>query len=424
MSVQIFLQNVHSDFNAGDLALSRVTVKQLQENFPNCQITLSMNDPKSYTGDLQVIGSYFNWAMTYHQWHWHRLAWLGPASLIPVLTKRFFGKAWFGLTPRGLRDWLSAFIRADLIVSTAGGFFYSSGHGLTLLLTSYSLILAILAGKPLYIFPQSIGPFKFFWERPLARWIYSRARIVMTREPISADNLSDCGLPRQAVIVLPDIAFGFKGAEKDVGQAWLVAQGIDPAKDRPLLGMTVMDWAAFNKHFDNQKQYEDAILAAIRYFVTQYGGRVLLLPQVWGPTKEEDDRLTALQLAERLPELGKAVIAIRDPLSPELLQAIFGEMDLVIGTRMHSNIFASTRCVPVIPIGYLHKTLGIARMAGLDEWVIDIEEVDAEILVHKLTALWEQRHRVREHLRCTIPVLIEESQKAGRLTAQDFLSLQ
>jgi colanic acid/amylovoran biosynthesis protein len=98
-------------------------------------------------------------------------------------------------------------------------------------------------------------------------------------------------------------------------------------------------------------------------------------------------------------------------------------MDLVIGTRMHSNIFSTSRGVPVIPIGYLHKSLGIAQTVGLAEWVIDIEKADAEILTDKLGAIWNQRYEIRAYLEQTIPTVIEESQKAGQLIAQDYFGL-
>lgn len=423
MSIRIFLLNIHSDRNAGDLALSRVTVHQLQTNFPDCQITLSMNDLQSYQGDLHALNSITTWISTGKGWNLTRLIWLVAATITPVICRRFFGKAWFGITPRSLRPWMQACLESDIVVGTAGGYYYSTGSGLNLLLTAYSLVLAILAGKPLYFFPQSIGPFKYQWERLVAHWIYTRARIVMVREPISVQYLLDCGIPESKIILLPDVAFGFQGASREAARDWLKAQSIDPENDRPLLGMTVMDWETFAPNFKRQDVYEGAVTAAIRLFVDKHRGKVLLLPQTWGPTRGEDDRLKAAQVAKRLPEYRDSIFVIDQPINPELLQAVFGEMDLVIGTRMHSNIFSISRGVPVIPIGYLHKSLGIAQMAGLGEWVLDIDRVDALNLIEKLEELWMRRQVIRSHLKKVVPNLIEESQKVGRIIAEDFAGL-
>ena len=50
---------------------------------------------------------------------------------------------------------------------------------------------------------------------------FSRARLVMAREPISVKYLEECGFPRQRTILLPDVAFGFQGASKAEATAWL-----------------------------------------------------------------------------------------------------------------------------------------------------------------------------------------------------------
>ena len=63
-------------------------------------------------------------------------------------------------------------------------------------------------------------------------------------------------------------------------------------------------------------------------------------------------------------------------------------MDVFLGTRMHSNIFALSGRVPVIAIGYLHKTQGIAAQVGIEDWVIDIQDIEAAGLISKFDQLW------------------------------------
>jgi colanic acid/amylovoran biosynthesis protein len=87
---------------------------------------------------------------------------------------------------------------------------------------------------------------------------------------------------------------------------------------------------------------------------------------------------------------------------------------------MHSNIFALSEGVPVIAIGYQHKTRGIAEMAGMGDWVIEIQAVDETLLVARMEALWEQRLKIREQLLHTIPVIIKQASRAGSLVQQDY----
>ena len=422
LNKRIILLNAHTYCNAGDAALIQVAIEQLNEHFPDSQVTLIANDPDSFPDQQNTLGSFFTWITQGSKWKLGRLAWLLPASLTPVLAYRILGSPWFGLTPKSLRQFLAAYLESDLAVSIPGGFFYHSGKGLTLLVTAYTLALAILAGKPLYIFPQSIGPFKHGWELTVARWLYSRARVVMAREVVSLEQLEACQVPKERCILLPDMAFAFTGASAQTAQEWLKSKKIERWKNQPLLGITAIDWETQFHVFPQQANYEAALAAATRFFVGELGGKVVLLPQCWGPTPGEDDRRTARRIAGLVADLGEAVIAVDDPVPPDLLKAVFGQLDLLVGTRMHSNIFALVQGVPVIPIGYLHKTRGIAQAAGIEEWVIDIHEINDQKLIQKISELWANRERVRLHLEEVMPKLIQESHQAGEILAQDFAS--
>lgn len=416
---------MHSSRNAGDAALTQVTLEQLAQAFPKCRITLAMDDPHSHQGMGAAIGSLFNWvtrvaADGQPRWRMMGLLWMLPASLTPVVTQRLFKRAWFGLTPASWRELMEAYLRADLVVSKPGGFLYSSGRGVTLLVSLYSLALALLAGKALYLFPQSIGPFLFGWECWLLRVVLSRARQVMVREPISANQLNQCGLSSQQFKLMPDMAFAFKGAPPAEALGWLKAHGIDPATGQPLMGMTAINWGWQNPRFTAQTRYEKAFAAAARYFVEELGGKVALFPQVTGPLSSQDDRVPARRIAQLAGHLDDAITVIEEVLPPEMLKAAYGFMDIFIGTRMHSNIFALSQGVPVIAIGYQHKTSGIARMTGVEDWAVDIGALDERLMVESLKRLWEQRQAVGDHIREVMPAIIQAAGQPGEITAVDY----
>jgi len=68
MPIKVLILNIHSDRNAGDFALSRVTIQQLQANLSACEITLCMNDPQSYEGEFIALGSFFTWVLKGGKW--------------------------------------------------------------------------------------------------------------------------------------------------------------------------------------------------------------------------------------------------------------------------------------------------------------------------------------------------------------------
>lgn len=419
-SINIFLLNIHSDRNAGDYALSRVSVSQLINVFPYGNIVLSMNDPESYEGEYPVVNSPFVWIKQGNNWLWGRLIKFIVGTFLPVIVWRYFQKTFLYLTPKSLRDWVLVYIKSDIIVSTAGGYQYSSGKGITFLLLNYILILSILGKKPLYFLPQSFGPYNYSWEKTITRIVCNRSRIVMVREPVSLQNLIECNIHKDKIVLLPDIAFGFIGATQEEANHWFINHGIDLQRDRPLLGMTVIDWRAFYPRFHRQLEYEDAIISLIEFFSISLNGKVIILPQTWGPTQAEDDRVIANKIGNKLTHLSNNLLVINQSIHPQLLQAIFGTMDVVVGTRMHSNIFAMTHGVPALPIGYLHKSVGIAQMLGVEQWVIDINEIDSDILIQRFKEFWQQKEAIKSTLQVKIKLLIEESKRAGSLIYEDY----
>lgn len=429
MTTRILLINVHSSCNAGDAALTAVTLQQLRENFQNAKITLSMDDPDSHHGPEKVVKSPFSFVKNHQrggrgEWKVGSLFWLLPGTLLAILTGRLTGYPFYLLTPSRWREMLAAYLQADLIVSKPGGFLYSSGRGITLLLSLYTMILALLAGKPLYIFPQSIGPLRRRWECWLLRQTLNRARLVMVREEISLEQLKTCRVDSNRCRLLPDAAFAFQAAPLEEVIAHKPELKVFLEGDQPTLGVTAINWGAQNPNFYHQETYEAAIAAGVRMFIEKYQGRALFFPQVWGPFEMQDDRISARRIAERLSDLKGAILLIQAPLPPEYLKPLYSRMDLFIGSRMHSNIFALSEGVPVIAIGYQPKTGGIMQMAGLDEWLLAIHQITAETLISRMEKLWERRLQVREQIRAKIPVFIAQAEMAGMLTADDFNQLR
>lgn len=421
--MNIIILNIHSSCNAGDAALTQVAIEQLKKHFPESCISLVMNDPDSYQGEEQTLLSFLAWVNLTGKHQTRRFLQIVVAGLIAVVTKRLLGKSWYIPFAKEMHCTIYAILSADIVVCTPGGYFFSYGRGRALIITVFSMALALLADKPLYLFPQSIGPFKYKRERFLAYWVLKRARVVMAREPASLQYLRECRIDPERCYLLPDMAFAFHQASEDVARVWLIEQGIYPDYDRPLLGITVIDWEAQYPGFENQKPYEATMASTIRYFIEHYGGTVFFFPQSYGPSLAEDDRKPAQRIASQLSDLQQSIILVNTPLPPDLLKALFGQMDVFIGTRMHSNIFALSMGIPVIAIGYLHKTRGIAQSIGIEDWVIEIKEINSQQLIERLINLWDQRARIREQLLKTMPIIAEQAGQAGEILAKDYLRL-
>lgn len=439
--MKILITNLHSSHNAGDAALALAAVQQLQAAFPGSQLALSMNQPDSFTPpadtqELEVVGSFQHWAQSpipqrVMRWHLGQLLWLVSLSLLHALVFRLRRGAHhrlFGLTPAQQR-FLQAFFAADLVVSAPGNFLYSSGRfSPALLLNLFTLGFAHLLRKPLYLFPQSIGPFQYAWQAAQARRLLRPARLIMLREPVSLQALQSAGFVHPGLRLVPDLAFAFTPAPPEAARRWLESCGVDLVDARPRLGVTLINWGAQGAGFSGQAQYEAHIAQALRIFAEQTAAQIILFTQVSGATHAADDSAPARRVAASLADFDPPPLLIDQPAAPALLKAAYGWMDLFIGTRMHSNLFALTQGVPVLAIAYRYKTQGLMQSAGLADWLLTIDAVaapdGAARLAALLSELWAQRRSVRAQIETRLADLTAQASQAGALVAADYASRQ
>lgn len=425
--MNILIINVHSSTNAGDAALTLQTVTGLQTAFPHCSITLSMDDPASHSGAGRAIASIMHWLKSTGRgsrsnWQIRNLLVFLPASIISLIAFALFKWRIFPLMSPAQRETIAAFYDADIAISKPGGFLYTgSGIGLPFLLTIYTIAFALFSGKPHYMLPQSIGPVSRGWQRRLARWALNRTRITMLREPISVQEVQSLSVNPARYGEVADLAFAFAPAAAAIARAWLRRHDVDVDAMRPLIGVTAINWGAQESTFGLQQQYEAALAGALSAFAGANGARVVFFPQVTGPTIEQDDRVAARRIAANM--LNTCVTLIEEQAAPDVMKAAFGMMDLFVGTRMHSNIFALSGGVPVVAIGYLHKTRGIMQMFDLDDCVLDIGQMDAGALSAVLQRVWAARAPLAERIRARAEQLRQAAEHAPFLIRTDVESI-
>jgi polysaccharide pyruvyl transferase WcaK-like protein len=63
------------------------------------------------------------------------------------------------------------------------------------------------------------------------------------------------------------------------------------------------------------------------------------------------------------------------------------------------------------------------RMLGLEQWVLDIDQVNGDNLVHLLRRAWTEKEQTRAHIDTVLPQIREQASQAGSLIASDYHSL-
>lgn len=426
----ILVINAHSTANAGDHVLLSVTLDELRRVFPSAALTVAMNDPAPIAGqpDVTVVPSLATWFKRSGRGEdgaWRRDALLlAPLRLLQVtlwaLMYRFGGITIEPLLPVEYRTLLSAYARANLIVSSAGNFLYTSGKlALPLALQFGAIFLGVALGKPLYTMPQTLGPFASkgvasVWQRAALYLLATHARLLQVRDEPSRALVRAARGPLNRTVVSPDVALLFSTGG---------ATSMRREHTTPRLGVTLINWGAQSAAFVTQDAFESAVGEAIRCFVGETGGEAWLFPQVTGPLAADDDRVPARRVAAQLGEIADRVHLIGETLPAETLQLAYGDMDIFLGTRLHSTLFALVAGTPVAAIAYQPKTRGVFALMGLEDWVIEIEDAQGDAVSALLRGLWQERASVAATIVERLPALQRDAAAAADRIAADYAEI-
>ena len=414
----ILVTNAYSARNRGDAAIIIGMVESLRRSslFRDAEIRVSSGDHPADSERLPVPV-----VPSFHSLKNRISNNSGANSLYFLLVLLPFSLLWavawrFGRfdlpTPGGLRELMRTYARADVVVAAGGGYLYTTSaiHGnVVLLINVYSFFFAVLLGKPVFLYSQSIGPFAGSWQSWFVRLALSKVRLVEVREEFSGQLLDGWRMPTPVQLTI-DAAFLLKPRPpaEDLEFAGLRAE--------PTVGMTVRRWF---RDREQQVRYEKTIAAFVDWLIEERRAEVVLLPQVTYSEGLDDDRETARNMVRWVNQKDH-VRVVEDELSAGEIKWLCGRVDFFVGTRMHSNIFALSSGVPTLAIAYQPKTQGIMSELGLDDCVLPIEGLALEELQTVFDAMVGRKSEIRNRLGSTIPSLEVKALEAGQLIADNF----
>jgi len=334
-----------------------------------------------------------------------------PFSLLWALAWRV-GKFDLPL-PTALHGLMRTYAAADMVVAAGGGYLYTTSaiHGNVVLLRNvYCFFFAVLLGKPVSLYAQSIGPFAGRWQAWFVRLVLSTVSLVEVREEVSRRLLDGWKIPTPVRLVA-DAAF--------------VLDAHPPSDDLEIVetsggltvGITVRKWF---RDRELQVGYERTIAAFVGWLVEERGAVVVFLPQVTYADGYDDDREAARDVVASVTRIDR-VRVVEDELAAAEVKWLCGQMDFFVGTRMHSNIFALSSGVPTLAIAYQPKTEGIMSGLGLGECVLRIEDLALDELRRAFDDIVDRGPEIRDQLCSTMREIQAEALEAGRLIGEAFI---
>ncbi|MCA0942152.1 polysaccharide pyruvyl transferase family protein [Salipiger pacificus] len=283
----------------------------------------------------------------------------------------------FILRPEGLRAMAR---RCDLVLDICGGDSFTDIYGPKRFVMQLAAQAAVTStGTPLGFAPQTIGPFNRPWVRRGAGWIMRRAAFVCARDALSSDYVRSLKDDRITLFEATDVAFHLPYAPRPKAHE---ADGKTHVGVN-VSGLLFAGGYTGKNEFGLKMDYPALLRRLIRHFSERGDCVVHLIGHVIIDSPSgagEDDQRACEQLGVEFPGV------IVEPPSPGPSEAkrLISAMDYVFGARMHACIAAFSSGVPVLPMAYSRKFIGLFGTLGYghvaDCRAASSAEVEAQIL--------------------------------------------
>ena len=306
----ILISGYYGFDNIGDESILRTLITSLREKIPDCSLTVLSHNPAS----------------TREKYGVEAVERMSPGAIL-----------------RAVRQ-------CDMLISGGGSLLQDVTSSKSIHYYLFIIRLAKLLGKKVFIYSQGIGPIDHAFNRRATARALKKADGIVVRDERSAKLLEQIGLPQERIVITADPVIRMKRPDRTVGREILARAGIKK-DDRLTVG-----WAIREKNRDSTFVRE--ITECIRWLRENYDAESVLIPFHY-----EEDREVCSVIAERTN--GAAKCLSEKYLSEDML-SIIGNMDVLVGVRLHSMIYAAIMGVPIIGVSYDPKCTAFLNSVGLD----------------------------------------------------------
>jgi polysaccharide pyruvyl transferase CsaB len=332
--------------------------------------------------------------------------------------------------------------RADLLISGGGSLLQDVTSWRSILYYLGVVTLALILGRPVMFYAQGIGPIRRPWARWLTRVIANRVRLITVRDQDSLNELKNLGVTKPPAYVTADPVLGMRAAagsaEKKTGimtgirtensldlpttnasastaasaltsttgSAKASATALDIESDaaiapdlsagtvagtRRRIGFALRNWQAMTG-------FKAAVAEAADYLAEQ-GWEVVFVPLHY-----PDDLAAARDIVGQMQYPSRI---IEERLSVQEVMQELAALDLLVGMRLHSLIFAAALGVPMLGISYDPKVNAFLDQLG-EKPVGRVEDLTASQLIKEIEALSQCLPAARARL-------LEKTERLGKL---------
>lgn len=291
---------------------------------------------------------------------------------------------WRRLLPAVLRD-------VDLAVYT-GGTTLTENYSLSRKAAEIDLVRR--AGIPYVFFPQSAGPFEQPASRDLLSPLFAGTKLLLLRDERSLRHVLGAGARAGTSRVVPDVVFAL--VRDDLAPSLVRV----PGPER--VAVSVREWRHYSTRSpeDGQQGCVSAFRRLVTALVRERGAAVTFVSTCQGrPEYTFDDAAFAREVVGGLDDDVVASVEVDGGLYDAVgLRDRLSGFDVMISMRLHAAILAVCGGTPTLTVAYEYKSTEVWHQLGQDEFTLDLETLDGDVLAARASALLDHREQVREEM--------------------------
>lgn len=247
---------------------------------------------------------------------------------------------------------LKAIANSDLVISGGGSLLQdATSIRNTYYYLSIMSLAKMMGGKKVMLYSQGIGPLNRPSTRRAVGFVLRFVDTITVRDSISKEELGSLGI--EDVEVTADAVLAMQPADLSIGGAHILegytsklSESIEQPKK---IGVAVRSWK-------EDTEYREALANVLSRLQEQDNVEIIFIPM-----SHPEDTKEAKIIASYMP---KGAIVLEGPFSTEEQVSLSGNVDLMIGIRLHALVFSSLMGKPVIGISYDPKITSFLHMIG------------------------------------------------------------
>lgn len=290
---------------------------------------------------------------------------------------------------------------AEMLISGGGTLMQDGTSTKSLWYYLYIIKMALKRNMKVMLYSNGIGPLNHENSRRSTREVLNKVNLITLRDAASAGLLKEIGVNRPKILVTADPALDLDGASAEKGRRLL--EKIGAPKGKKLLGISVRRWQ------ENSPGFEHIIAEVCDYAAEKYD----MLP-VFIPMQIERDLMLSQSIAARIKH--KAIV-VKKRYPVDTVMSIVAAMDLCIGMRLHSLIYAAVASVPLIGLVYDPKVSSFMDHTH-QKLYIGVKELTSTGLIGLMDKCMENYEEISEDLRENYKKLRIQAELNAKLAVQ------